>query len=72
MIFLADNAFSNGQDLRKKQIYRIGDRVQTYNNRKGEIVRIERDEFGEYVVVKLDNLSWEYAYDPWDLIKTLD
>ncbi|MDA8443166.1 MAG: hypothetical protein M0Z55_12475 [Peptococcaceae bacterium] len=47
----------------------IGDRVMTHNCRLGTVVRTDRDDFGDYIVVKLDLLRGEFAYDPWDLEK---
>lgn len=47
----------------------VGDRVITANCRLGTVIRLDRDEFGEYIVVKLDLLKGEFAYDPWDLEK---
>ncbi|OLN25858.1 hypothetical protein [Desulfosporosinus metallidurans] len=47
----------------------VGDLVITNNNRQGAVVRLGRDDFGDYIIVKLDLLKWEFAYDPWDLEK---
>lgn len=49
--------------------FKQGDRVITYNSKKGTIVRLDKDELGEYLVVQLDVLSGEYAYEPSDLKK---
>lgn len=55
--------------LRKQVHYQAGDRVITNNCRLGTVVRIDRDELGEYLIVSLDILPGEFAYDPWDLEK---
>ena len=55
--------------LRKTLIYQAGDRVITNNSRLGTVVRMNKDEQGEYIVVKLDILPGEFAYDIWDLEK---
>jgi len=47
----------------------LGDRVITSNSRVGTVVRLDHDELGDYIVVKLDMLRGEFAYDPWDLKK---
>lgn len=47
----------------------VGDQVITQNNRLGKVVRLDRDDFGDYVIVKFILLNWEFAYDPWELQK---
>ncbi|WP_088227576.1 hypothetical protein [Desulfosporosinus sp. FKB] len=47
----------------------VGDIVVTYNNRLGRVIRLGQDNDGDYVIVKLDILKWEFVYDPWDLEK---
>jgi hypothetical protein len=47
----------------------LGDRIITENYRLGTVVRLDRDDFGEYIVVELDLLKGQFAYDPWDLEK---
>lgn len=47
----------------------VGDRVVTSNCRLGTVTRLDRDNMGDYIVVKLDLLRGEFAYDPWDLEK---
>lgn len=49
--------------------YQIGDRVVTNNCRLGTVVRLDRDELGDYIVVHLDVCSGDYAYDASDLEK---
>lgn len=49
--------------------FQVGDRVITCNCRLGTVVRVDRDDMGEYIVVHLDILAGEFAYDPWDLEK---
>lgn len=46
-----------------------GDRVITNNSRLGTVVRLNKDDQGEYLVVTLDILPGEFAYDAWDLEK---
>lgn len=55
--------------IRSRHRFHVGDRVITSNCRLGTVVRVDRDELGEYVVVRLDILPGEFAYDPWDLEK---
>lgn len=55
--------------LLRRQIFQVGDRVITNNSRLGTVVRLDKDEQGEYVVVSLDVLPKQFAYDPWDLEK---
>ena len=52
--------------------FRRGDRVMTYNSKKGTVVRLEKDEYGEYFVVKLDAFSGEYAYEASNLVKIVN
>lgn len=47
----------------------VGDPVITNNSRLGIVVRLGRDNFGDYIIVKLDLREWEFSYDPWDLEK---
>lgn len=49
--------------------FKAGDRVVTTNCRLGTVVRVDRDELGEYIVVHLDVCSGDFAYDAWDLEK---
>jgi len=49
--------------------FQRGDRVITNNSRLGTVVRLDKDEQGEYLVVQLDILPGEFAYDAWDLEK---
>ncbi|MGE4272690.1 MAG: hypothetical protein ACRKFN_02290 [Desulfitobacterium sp.] len=49
--------------------FKRGDRVITYNSILGTVVRLEKDEYGEYLIVQLDTLSGEYAYESRDLTK---
>jgi len=53
----------------RKNKLRVGDPVITNNSRLGIVVRLGRDDFGDYIVVKLDLRKWEFTYDPWDLEK---
>ncbi len=50
----------------------VGDPVITHNNRLGIVVRLGRDDFGDYIIVKLNLLKWEFSYDPWDLEKAAE
>jgi len=54
---------------RRQFLFKVGDRVITNNSRLGTVVRLDRDEQGEFVVVSLDLLPKQFAYDPWDLEK---
>ena len=53
----------------RQLLFKVGDRVITSNSRLGTVVRLDRDEQGEYVVVSLDLLPKQFAYDPCDLEK---
>ena len=55
--------------LRRQRQFQIGDRVITCNRRFGTVVRVDRDEIGDYIVACLDIIRGEFAYDPWDLKK---
>lgn len=46
-----------------------GDRVITNNSRLGTVVRLDKDDQGGYIVVTLDIMPGEFAYDAWDLEK---
>lgn len=56
--------------LRRQRKFQIGDRVITCNRCLGTVVRVDRDEIGDYIVARLDIIRGEFAYDPWDLQKT--
>jgi hypothetical protein len=49
----------------------VGDRVITNNSRLGTIIRMAKDSQGEYLIVQLDILPGEFAYDVSDLEKIL-
>lgn len=55
--------------FRRQKQFRIGDRVITCNHCLGTVVRVDRDEIGDYIVARLDIIRGEFAYDPWDLEK---
>lgn len=55
--------------FRRNRCFEVGDRVITNNCRLGTIIRVERDEWGEYFVISLDILPGEFAYDAVDLEK---
>ena len=55
--------------FRRQRQFQIGDRVITCNRRLGNVVRVDRDEIGDYIVARLDIIRGEFAYDPWDLEK---
>lgn len=59
----------NTNSPRRRPKFLIGDRVITSNCRLGTVVRTDRDEIGDFIVVQLDILPHEFAYDPWDLEK---
>ena len=54
---------------RYNQFFRTGDRIVTKNRYLGTVVGMERDESGEYVIVKLDSMSGTYAYESTDIEK---
>jgi len=55
--------------FRRQRQFQIGDRVNTNNRCLGTVIRIDRDEAGDYIVVRLDILPGEFDYDPWELEK---
>jgi preprotein translocase subunit YajC len=63
------NANSQRKTPMMYRTFQRGDRVITNNSRLGTIVRVDKDDQGEYLVVKLDILQGEFAYDAWDLEK---
>lgn len=66
---LATKFEQKSSSLRRITQYLVGDRVMTNNCRLGTVVRVDKDELGEYIVVRLDILPGEFAYDSWDLEK---
>lgn len=68
-MFTRNRKFETGSSYRRKRQFQVGDRVTTSNNCLGTVVRVDRDEVGEYIVARLDILPGEFAYDPWDLEK---
>lgn len=59
----------NSNSLRRTTRFQVNDRVLTSNCRLGTVVRVDKDEFGEYMVVRLDILAGEFAYEYGDLEK---
>lgn len=57
---------------KKKSKIMVGDPVITHNNRLSIVVRLGQDNFGDYIIVKLDLVKWEFSYDPWDLEKSAE
>lgn len=57
--------------FRNEQLFEVGDRVETCNHCIGTVVRVDRDEIGVFIVVRLDIIPKEFAYDPSDLEKIL-
>jgi len=55
--------------FRDKRLFEVGDYVETCNHCTGIVVRIDRDEIGVFIVVRLDIIPGEFAYDPSDLEK---
>jgi len=49
--------------------FEVGDRVVTCNQTVGTVVRVDRDNNGVFIVVRLDVLPREFAYEPCDLKK---
>ena len=52
-----------------EHIFEVGDRVETCNHCIGTVVRVDRDEIGVFIVVQLNIIHGEFAYDPSDLEK---
>jgi hypothetical protein len=57
--------------LRQGQ-FQIGDRVKTNNKNAGTVIRVGRDKYGVYIIVRLDISPREFAYDPDELEKFYD
>lgn len=53
--------------FRNERLFKVGDRVETCNHCLGIVVRVDRDEIGLFIVVRLDIIPGEFAYDPCDL-----
>ncbi|SPF51845.1 conserved hypothetical protein [Candidatus Desulfosporosinus infrequens] len=47
--------------------FQVGDRVETYNHCKGTVVRVDIEEGGVFIVVRLDIPYGEFVYDPYEL-----
>jgi len=58
-----------GTSLRRQCQFQIRDRIITNNRCLGTVIRIEHDEVGDYIVVRLDILPGEFDYDPGELEK---
>ncbi len=56
-----------GNYLRRQRQFHVGDRINTNNQCVGTVIRLDRDEVGDYIVVRLDILPGEFDYDPWEL-----
>ena len=59
----------SGSFLRHERQFEVGDRVVTYNQCIGTVVRVDLDKNGVLIVVRLDIFPREFAYDPCDLEK---
>lgn len=68
MLAINRESLSSASHRHQRQ-FQVGDRVETCNQCLGTVVRIDRDEIGDFIVAKLDILPGEFAYDPWDLEK---
>lgn len=53
--------------FRNDPLFKVGDRVETCNHCIGKVVRVDRDDIGVFIVVQLDIIPGEFAYDPCDL-----
>jgi len=61
--------YETGTFLRRQRQFQVGDRVNTNNNCLGTVIRTDRDDVGDYIVVRLDILPGEFDYDAWELEK---
>ncbi|MCO1600823.1 MULTISPECIES: hypothetical protein [Desulfosporosinus] len=59
--------FQSDSSLLHQYRFQVGDRVETCSHCIGTVVRIECDEMGVFIIVHLDILPGEFAYDPYDL-----
>ncbi|HBW34073.1 hypothetical protein [Desulfosporosinus sp. BICA1-9] len=55
--------------FRNEGLFEVGDRVETCNHCTGIVVRVDRDEMGVFIVVRLDVMLGEFAYNPRELEK---
>lgn len=55
-----------GSPLHQRK-FQIQDRVMTNNHCLGTVIRLDRDDAGDYIVVSLDIIPGEFDYDPWEL-----
>jgi hypothetical protein len=51
---------------RRKQL-QVGNRVKTSNHSNGTVVRVDRDDKGVFIVVRLDLSPHEFVYDEDEL-----
>lgn len=58
-----------GSSLNRKRQFRIGDRIITTNQCLGTVIRIDHDDVGDFLVVRLDIMPGEFDYDSWELEK---
>jgi hypothetical protein len=58
-----------GSPNRRKSQFQVGDRAIAINSQSGTVIRVDRDESGDYIVLRLDILPGDFAYDPWELEK---
>lgn len=59
--------YRTGCSLGLQHQFQAGDRVETCSHCTGTVVRVDCDEVGTFVVVRLDILPGEFEYDPYDL-----
>ncbi len=58
-----------GYPMRRRSQFQVGDRAIAINSQSGTVIRVDRDESGDYIVLRLDILPGDFAYDPWELEK---
>lgn len=59
--------FQTDSSLLHQHRFQVGDRVETCSHCIGTVIRVECDEIGLFIIVRLDILPGEFAYDPYDL-----
>ncbi|HEY8908944.1 MAG TPA: hypothetical protein VIM51_01505 [Desulfosporosinus sp.] len=69
MMVALNRKSETGTSLRRQRQFQVGDRVSTNNSCLGTVIRIDRDDVGDYVVVRLDILTGDFDYDLWELEK---
>lgn len=68
-MFPKKREFGTGSPIRRKFQFQVGDRAITSNSLSGTVIRVDRDESGDYIVLRLDIIPGDFAYDIGELEK---